>query len=367
MQEIMIVCTTIGQSKELYFNNFTNYFDPLFDPSLVADINRQDRIITLINGSRITVTGAENPEALLGRSLDLLLMDEFQGIKEDVFTVYLQPMLADRNGSVVFSGTARRGSALMEYYERGQGNSIYWKSWKVTTEESGSPAGKPDALAQARESISKEQFLQEYCCVPMSGEGACYPEFGIENQIDFYDHSDKVLHVGMDFNVGKMAAVVAVKDKKNLIIIDEIILTTRDSNTHSMVAELKKRYPGRQLLIYPDASGRNRNTSSIDVNNTNHQVLRQAQFNLIFDHKGNPPIEDRTQLLNAKILSASGTRTLFVLKKCKQLIKSLTVRTYKNGIPEKDGVNDHCNDALDYVLWHLFSERNAVSQTSVYA
>lgn len=362
----MIVCTTIGQSKELYFNNFTNFFDPLFHPSVVADINRQDRIITLINGSRITVTGAENPEALLGRSLDLLLMDEFQGIKEEVFTVYLQPMLADRNGSAVFSGTARRGDKLMDYYERGKSESIYWESWKVTTEESGSPAGLPEALAQARESVSAAQFLQEYCCIPMAGEGACYPEFNLANIIDSYDHTDAVLHIGMDFNVGKMAAVVAVKDKNNLIIIDEIILSDRNSNTHAMVAEIRKRYPNRKIIIYPDASGRNRNTSSIDINNTNHQVLRAAGLPLIFDHKGNPPIEDRTQLLNAKILSASGTRTFFVLRKCKQLTKSLTVRTYKNGIPEKDGINDHCNDALDYVLWHLFSNRNAVSQTSVY-
>lgn len=366
-REIMIVCTTHSQAVELYFNNFTNIHDPLFHPSIVASINRQTRVITLINGSRITVTGSENSEALLGRSLNLLLIDEFQSIPREVFEVILQPCLADRNGSAVFSGTARFGDKLMEYYERGLTSNPYWESWLITTAESGSPASKPEILEQARQTISKSQFLQEYECIPCNPSFAVFPDFNRSNIIDEFDYSsDAVLHIGMDFNCGNMCCIIGVKRANILYIVDEIVLTDRDSNTYAMVNIIKQRYGGRQIVIYPDASGRNRNTASIDINNTNHSLLREAGFNLVFDHKGNPPIIDRNILINAKILSAAETTTLYVHSRCKQMIRSFQTHAYKNGMPFKDGINDHAIDAMSYLVWHLFSKRNTASQTSIY-
>jgi len=359
-QDILVLASTHGQVKELLWRPFTNAMEALFPKELVAQQNNQDMTIELINGSRITFKGTENYESLLGRTVDLVIFDEWQSHKEEVWT-YIEPMLAAKQGNAIFTGTARKGNHIMKFFDFAL-ESIYWKSWRITTPESGSPAGTKHAIELAKASMSTEQFLQEYMCVPMSGEGLVYPKFSNENITDCQEVISKLkndtLHIGVDFNISDMNAVICVRDKQVLTVIDEIRLRHANSNTYSMVQEIRRRYPDRNIILYPDATGRNRSTNTVDPQNTNHTILRQAGFPLKFDHSGNPPIEDRTILVNTKIQTADGTRTLYVDNKCKNLIYALQTRTYKDGKPIKDNVTDHGCDCLDYVLWHLFNTRN---------
>ena len=130
------------------------------------------------------------------------------------------------------------------------------------------------------------------------------------------------------------------------------------------VDAIKGKYPDRKIILYPDATGRNRTTNTVDMDNTNHAILRKAGFNLVFDESGNPPIEDRTTLINMKIQSMGGEITFHVHERCVNLINSLRQRQYKNGVPEKDNVTDHGCDCMDYVVWHLFNTANSVRQYS---
>lgn len=197
--------------------------------------------------------------------------------------------------------------------------------------------------------------------VNLNTNGA-YPSFGDENILSEYDDTGKVLHIGVDFNVCNMNAVVFCRDKNKLIAIDEIQLQDANANTYSMVNAIKNKYTGRKIIIYPDATGRNRTANTTDVNNTNHEILRRAGFQLVFDQSGNPPIEDRTILVNAKIRSMAGDSTFYVHERCSILIDSLRQRQYKNGLPEKDGVVDHGCDCMDYVAWHLFNQKTGAVQ-----
>ena len=174
----------------------------------------------------------------------------------------------------------------------------------------------------------------------------------------------KVLHIGVDFNVANMNAVIFIKDDTNLTAVDEIQLKNDKANTYSLVDAIKYKYPDRKIILYPDATGRNRSTNTVDIENTNHKILRDAGFNLVFGADGNPPIEDRTILINSKILSMDGVITFKVHESCVNLINSLRSRQYKKGMPEKDNVTDHGCDCLDYVSWHLYSKTAMVRQYS---
>ena len=359
-QELLYVACTIGQAKEIMWRPLLNTHDCIFHPQWIKNRNNSERTIELYNGSRLTVTGSENVEALLGRTIDRLYLDEWQSQDPKVWEK-LQPMLAARMGRVVFAGTARGFDDLYDKWWKGSplnpDKHPDWYSWKIKTADSGTPAGLPAAIATAREALSPQQFAQEYEASPYSTEGLVYPDFDLilNTMTEDLITDSPVIHVGMDFNVDNMMAVVAIKKDGKLFVGDEIHLTHK-SNTQTMIRELKARYGDKKIIVYPDASGRNRTTAA-DYNSTNHTLLEQAGFTLRFNHRGNPDIIDRVNTVNAVICNANQDRRLFVHRNCKNIINTLTKQTYHNGKPLKDGKIDHAGDALGYLVYQLFSIR----------
>jgi len=152
------------------------------------------------------------------------------------------------------------------------------------------------------------------------------------------------LHVGMDFNVGKMAAVCAFIDGRDCLVIDEI---TGLADTRAMIAEIRKRYPQRPILVYPDASGKNRSVTGVD---TSHSMLREAGFKVVVD-PSNPLVGDRVNSVNARFLSAADQRHLFLnTARCPVLTRCLEQQLWVNGEPDKKSDLDHPPDALGYLV-----------------
>ncbi|WP_043173939.1 terminase large subunit domain-containing protein, partial [Pseudomonas aeruginosa] len=90
------------------------------------------------------------------------------------------------------------------------------------------------------------------------------------------------IFVGMDFNVGRMAAVVHVKRLGLPHAVDEIV---NGYDTPDMIRQIKERFwlyadgdyrPTRQIRIYPDASGDSR--KSVRASETDIALLKQAGF-----------------------------------------------------------------------------------------
>ena len=128
-----------------------------------------------------------------------------------------------------------------------------------------------------------------------------------------------------------------------------------------MILEIKSRYPNRDIIICPDATGRNRSASNANYNSTNHNLLKAAGWPLKFQYTGNPDVIDRTVLVNGLIKNANGQRRMFVDPKCKNVIKYLTQRPWKDGVPLKDGKIDHAADCVDYVVWECFSATSQIT------
>jgi hypothetical protein len=70
--------------------------------------------------------------------------------------------------------------------------------------------------------------------------------------------------------------------------------------------------------------------------------------------RANPPVRERTALVNAKLKSASGEIQLRIGRRCKELIKDLEEVTYKpdSGAidKDKDPRRTHLSDALGYMI-----------------
>lgn len=170
---------------------------------------------------------------------------------------------------------------------------------------------------------------------------------------DFYNRPLPLpqLHIGMDFNVGKMAAIVHIIDEKGPVAIDEI-LGARD--TEQMIQLIKERYPDfKSIAIYPDSSGRGRAT--VDASTSDLNMLTQAGFQVNVGNT-NPPVKDRINSMNQAFCDSSNDRKYRVnVSACPQYTQALEQQVYdKQGQPDKQHDTDHPNDAAGYFIYSKF-------------
>lgn len=167
------------------------------------------------------------------------------------------------------------------------------------------------------------------------------------------------LFIGMDFNVGKMAAITHVKRDGQPHAVDELI---DGYDTPDMIRRIKERYwehdgqdyrKTREILIYPDASGDGRR--SVNASTTDIQLLKQAGFR-VDAPEANPPVKDRVNAMNAMFCNAAGERRYLVnADKCPVYADCLEQQVWgSNGEPDKTQGVDHANDAAGYFIHREF-------------
>lgn len=155
------------------------------------------------------------------------------------------------------------------------------------------------------------------------------------------------LHIGMDFNINKMAGIVHIIDDLGPIAIDELV-NLRD--TEQMIEVIKERYPQFKIAVYPDSSGKNRSHASV-LAPTDIAMLQQAGFSCHFDST-NPPVKDRINSMNQAFHSPDSIRKYRVnVFKCPQYTECLEQQVYdEGGQPDKSSGFDHANDAAGYFI-----------------
>lgn len=154
------------------------------------------------------------------------------------------------------------------------------------------------------------------------------------------------LFIGMDFNIGKMAATVYVQRPSGWHAVAEL----KDIfDTPAMVIAIKEKWPDRRIVIYPDASGANGSTKNASVSDIS--ILKQNEFEVRVNLT-NPRVRDRILSVNKQF----ETGRLWVnSKKCPTVASCLEKQAYdSNGEPDKKSGFDHQNDATGYPIAHEF-------------
>ena len=190
--------------------------------------------------------------------------------------------------------------------------------------------------------------------------GSVYPEFDRRlNHTDAAMQEGEALHIGMDFNVLNMTAVISViRDGLPLTVAE--LTGVRDTPT--MARMLKERYrdKGHAVTVYPDASGGN--TSSKDAGESDLSILRRHGLSIRVNNS-NPAVRDRVNAVNALILNGDGERRWLInTDACPTLTEALEQQAYdKNGEPDKTTGHDHAVDATGYCLvnrWPIVKRRS---------
>lgn len=155
----------------------------------------------------------------------------------------------------------------------------------------------------------------------------------------------EALHIGMDFNVGKMAAIVHVqRDGRPLALWEFVDLF----DTPAMIAQIKATFPNRAIFVYPDASGGNR--KSQNASETDLSLLAAAGFT-VCNNPSNPAVRDRILCMNRQFEEGYKINP----DTCPRYVDGLERQAYNQyGEPDKQAGFDHGNDAGGYFIAYRY-------------
>ena len=352
-RKCLYVAPTYRQAKTVIWDELKNQ---LYAVNWVKKINESELMIHLINNSTIAIRSSDNKEALRGAKYDFIVLDECADMDPETFYSVLRPTLSDTKGHALFIGSPKGRNWFYDLWVQA-GATQDWGAHQFSTLDGGNVDA--EEIEAAKRDMDERQFQQEYLASFVDYAGVIYYAFKEEN-IKEFDHSKLTprtpLHVGIDFNINPMSAVIGVILGDVMHIIDEVEIYS--SNTMELINEIKSRYPHRIILAYPDASGGSLKTSAAGM--SDHLFLRNAGFTVKVG-KTNPPIVDRINAVNSMLCNSNNERKLLIDPKCKSLRNCLIKHTYKPGTrqPEKDGATDfsHMNDALGYAVYQNFAIR----------
>ena len=194
--------------------------------------------------------------------------------------------------------------------------------------------------------------FHDYCVsilglIPASDGDVIYTDYDSDLCHTDRDYrNNEPLHIGMDFNIGKMRAVVYVIENKNKYAINEF----KGYDTRDLCEVIKTNYPYSKITIYPDSSGKNRKTSGV----TDFETIRSFGWQILA-RESNPKVRDRINAMN----TGFRTGTLKVNKyKCPEFSEALKKHKYKDGAPDKSSEFDHINDAGGYPIAYYNNSNN---------
>lgn len=157
------------------------------------------------------------------------------------------------------------------------------------------------------------------------------------------------LFIGMDFNIGKMAATVYVQRASGWHAAAELHDVF---DTPAMARRISEKWKhGSQphrVIIYPDASGNSASTKDASVSDI--AILQRAGFE-IRAHAANPYVRDRVLATNKQFELGK----LWVnSRECPTTARCFEQQAYENGEPDKKSGFDHQNDASTYPIAYEF-------------
>ncbi|NLA68308.1 MAG: terminase [Gammaproteobacteria bacterium] len=338
---------------------FPRFMETLEAWGLPYKQNKNDKILHVENAGSVIFRTMDAPERIIGYEVADSLVDELDTLPEDKARTAWNKIIARNrqkkpDGSANTVGVATTPEGFRFVYDRWVRNGgPGYRIIKASTLSNA--ANLPDGYIDSLRATYPSQLLAAY----LDGEfvnlvaGSVYPEFDrAKNASSERIEPSEPLHVGMDFNVGRMSAVIHVLrgDDPHAVMEHTGVL-----DTPAMAALLRKRYEGHKVIVYPDASGASRKSNN--ASESDLAVLRQAGFS-VRANPSNPRVKDLVLAMN-KMIHSEGVRRYRVNPAgCPDLVESMEKQAYdKHGEPDKAGGLDHVVDAAGYFMAYRYPIR----------
>lgn len=354
MRAIALKSQCIGQSVAYYLPTYDLIrtiayprFAEMLDQFNVAyTLNRTAATIdTPCWGGQIIFRTMDAPERIVGYEVAHSVVDELDTLPMDKASEVWNKIIARNRQKCAMANSvavATTPEGFRFVYERWHRNPAPgYRMYRARTADNA--AHLPDGYIDNLRGTYPPNLLSAY----LDGEfvnlssGSVYADFDRATaHLAATPAAGEALHIGMDFNVMNMTAVISVIRDDQPVTVAEL---TGVRDTPTMAAQLQARYNGHPITIYPDASGSSR--KSVNAQESDLSILRAAGFTLRVN-PANPAVRDRINAVNAMI-----PKWRVNTDACPVLTESLEQQAYdKNGEPSKEGGHDHACDAFGYFI-----------------
>ena len=346
--------------RDIWQNDFDDFLEAYSIPYTFRASPLPEYMLHLPGGdTKILCRSFENWSRIIGLNLAWVLADEIDTVTPSIANKAFPKILGRlRSGNVRQFGAASTPEGFRWMWNTFGSDEAKARSDRhlIKMRTADNPHLPPDFIERLQANYDPS-LLRAY----LDGEfvnlttGQVYDRFDRAKHVtaDLPDLDREPLRVGLDFNVGNMSAVIAIRQSSSLLVIDEI---SGAHDTDAIGQELLRRYPDRRIYGYPDASGGNRSTNATQ---TDIQILESYGISNQ-SPKANPPVRDRIAAVQALLENGKGQVRLQIHSSCKRLIECLELQSYtEKGEPDKDAGFDHMNDALGYVVWREFNPLHA--------
>lgn len=357
---------TFTLMRTIYYPRIEEYLDAT---GVKYSINLSAHEISVQGLGKIICRSLTDPKKIVGYEVTDSLIDEFdllpklQGI--EIFNkISTRNRINKKDGSKnrVYVGTTPEGfRATHDLFVKNKREGFRLIKASTYSNRHNLPEDYIDKLTQ----LYPAQQLHAY----MDGEfvnlqhGNVYYAFSREeNHTDIEENGKEHLHIGCDFNVGNMHAIVNVVRDKLPFAVDEFAGLL---DTPQLIDAIEDRYPGRRIYVYPDSSGKNRNTTG--ASETDIKQLQQAGF-IVCARPANPRIKDRISTMNNLFCNGKGERHYKVnTNKCPVYTEALEQQAYDdNNMPDKKSGLDHPVDAGGYFAHYLYAMNRPTFEVGTY-
>lgn len=360
-------------------------------------LNQTKKIIKCGGGmASFVMRSMDNPARIVGYETMRAHIDEIDVMPEkQAEQAWIKIMARNRQKPKTYQ-QMRDGLPLnrMSAYSTPEGFKFAFKKWKkdpkpgyqMIQASTYSNPYLPDDYIETLRGSYPAQLIEAY----LNGEFVNLTSGTIYNQYDRKQNSCATrirpgdeLHIGMDFNVTNMSAIIHVirEEVHDVYRVDEdgqpvcvgqqveqvphaVAELTKVYDTPTMIAELLAAYGDHQIYVYPDASGTSRKTNNASTSDI--AQLEDAGFYVIAD-AGNPPVRNRIMAMNAMLCNGYGQRRYRVNElACPTYADCLEQQVWdEKGEPDKKSGNDHCNDAAGYFIFQAFPVIRPVSDVKI--
>lgn len=343
--------------------------------NIETKINRSELWVEFYAGgkpmSRFQVSGADNAEALRGKSnWGGVALDEYASIKPYVWKEIVRPNLQVHKAYAIIGGTPKGyGNDLYTMAKLGDHNNVIDSTLTQTDPDFitfhatsyDNQYTETNEIESAKRQTTVDYFNQEYLALFTRFTGLVYPEFNISDHVQpvehiFNEHADYMF--GLDFAVRGFTAAVTIRvdTKGEIWILDAYKKDKATAKEH--IPQIKQ-----MLVTYADLT---KYTGYADPAGwARNQQDGEMIWSLADEYlEEEMPI---TRANNEVVAGINYLRQLFkankihIDPKCTELIDEIMQYQWKDQNPNQEGlksepeevrkVNDHLVDALRYALY----------------
>ena len=190
-KEVYYIAPTFEQAKKIMWPKLKAIGMMAKEGGIIESTIENTAVMTLVNGRRISIKGADRPDSLRGVGLAYVVLDEYAFMKPDVWAMIIRPALADVEGEALFIGTPDGKNHFYDVFEFAKNHSPVWEAWQF--ESLNNPVLNPNEIKMAIESshMTIAAARQEFGASFSAGGGTVLPEekwkFGPEpKEGDYY-------------------------------------------------------------------------------------------------------------------------------------------------------------------------------------